>query len=403
MLTRIDVCWSAARGLILSDVIRGNDFQARHTLLALKAGEPYRVARALGGGGGKLRAREAGARAADRAAPREPATEIGKRIDHPHAIGFTLSVAGIAAYLEGRWRIARDLTQPAGVLLRERCRGVAWEIDNTHYYSLLVLFYLGEMKQLEEALPGLLKEAEDRGDLFCVTNMRTRLSYLVRLAKDEPEAARQELREAIAIWPGDNFLAPTLVRNDGTGGVPALRGRRIGRLSSDRRALAAAATLVSVAGAVRPHPLALLPRARGDRGASRAVADRAGARVGREGRPPHRTRANALGERAGELLRAGIASVRRRAAPLERSSRVGGAGVPPSTWRFTPRSPDAAAASCSAARRARRSSPRRMPGWPAQGIRNPARMAAMLAPGSWAWQTERSAQAVDEEQLGSAR
>ncbi len=82
---------------------------------------------------------------------------------------------------------------------------MAWDLDNTHYYSLLVLFYLGELKQLEEALPGLLKEAEDRGDLYAVTSMRTRLSYLVRLANDEPERARQELREAIAIWPSDVF------------------------------------------------------------------------------------------------------------------------------------------------------------------------------------------------------
>src|SRR5262249_7387236 len=34
-LARIDVCWSAAKGLILSDLIRGNDFMARHALLAL--------------------------------------------------------------------------------------------------------------------------------------------------------------------------------------------------------------------------------------------------------------------------------------------------------------------------------------------------------------------------------
>src|SRR5262249_51114404 len=46
-LMRIDACWAVAVGLSLFDAMRGADFQARHLLLALKAGEPYRVARAL--------------------------------------------------------------------------------------------------------------------------------------------------------------------------------------------------------------------------------------------------------------------------------------------------------------------------------------------------------------------
>ncbi len=46
-LVRVDACWSVAIGLGLVDTIRAADFQARHLLLALKTGDPLRIARAL--------------------------------------------------------------------------------------------------------------------------------------------------------------------------------------------------------------------------------------------------------------------------------------------------------------------------------------------------------------------
>ena len=46
-LLRIDTCWSVVTGLMMVDNIRAADFQTRHLLLALDAGEPFRIARAL--------------------------------------------------------------------------------------------------------------------------------------------------------------------------------------------------------------------------------------------------------------------------------------------------------------------------------------------------------------------
>jgi serine/threonine protein kinase len=198
-LMRIDVCWSVAAGLGIVDTIRGNDFQARQLLLALRAGEPYRVARALAlevaynaTGGGRSRRRTEKLWKAT--------SSLATRIGHPHTSGLATFVAGLAAYLEGRWRTAQELCDRAEGILRERCTGVAWELGNARFYALRSLVFMGRFEELSRRLPSCLKDAQLRGDLYEETNLRARVSYAVLLALDKPEKARQEIRETVARW-----------------------------------------------------------------------------------------------------------------------------------------------------------------------------------------------------------
>src|SRR5712691_816976 len=205
-LLRIDTCWALEVGMAMFDMVRGADFQARHLVLALRAGEPYRVARAL--------AMEAayvsfgGSRSQERTARLVRASrDLAKRVGHPYAIGLATLTAGSAAWLDGRWREAREHCERAEAILREQCTGVDWEILTAQLFDLASLFFIGEVGALSQRLRPLLEEAEGRGNRLRATFLRTGFcSHVVWLAADDPGRARQELQAGLEGWTqGDRF------------------------------------------------------------------------------------------------------------------------------------------------------------------------------------------------------
>ncbi len=203
-LTRVDLCWNVALSLCMIDHIRGADFQTRSTLLALRAGEPTRIARALGTemAFSAIEGRKGARRTA---LLRGRAEALTRRIDQPYADGVFHGSAGIAAYLEGRWKEARDLCEKAENIMRGRVTGVAWELDTMQLYASLSRFYMGEIKELRRQLPIMLAEAAQRGDLYAATSLRTGVGAWVWLAADTPEHSRQQVREAMAGWTQHGF------------------------------------------------------------------------------------------------------------------------------------------------------------------------------------------------------
>ena len=203
-LLRIDVCFSLIQGLGMVDTIRAHSFHAREMLLALRAGEPYRVCRSLcveaayyGLAGGRHRRKiEELLGAAD---------ALAERIGHPHALGLTALLHGMSAFMQGQWKSAAAGMERAESILRQHCTGVAWEIATSHMMGNVALSFLGEIRDLSERLPRILTEADRRGDLYEVTDLRTRLGHLLGLAADKPQVAHRELDEALKQWVREDF------------------------------------------------------------------------------------------------------------------------------------------------------------------------------------------------------
>jgi tetratricopeptide (TPR) repeat protein len=203
-LERIDVCWSAGVGLSVVDTVRGADFQARGLLLALRAGEPSRIARAL--------AMEA-AHAASMGGSNRRRVErllgiaegLGRGVESPYALGIVILARGVTAYLQGRWTEAQRHCDQAEAIFRDRCTGAAWEINTANAFSLWGLSHQGEIAELSRRWPILLSQALGRGNLYAAMNLSSYLMSIVKLAANEPIEASEGLRETSAKWSRQGY------------------------------------------------------------------------------------------------------------------------------------------------------------------------------------------------------
>ncbi len=202
-LLHIDVCWTVAVGLAMVDNIRGADFQTRHLLLALRAGEPYRIARAL--------AMEAGFSALSGGAGRQRsgrfsdmAAKLSSRVGNPHALGITTLMAGLGKFLVGEWRDAFEQCEAAYEILHDQCTGVLWEMTTAQNFIVGSLLYLGRFPEIARRLPVMLATAGERGNLYATRDIKIRMNFMW-LVGDDPEAARKDLAEALGLWSHEGF------------------------------------------------------------------------------------------------------------------------------------------------------------------------------------------------------
>jgi hypothetical protein len=197
-LLRIDVCDSAAKGLLQVDPIRGIYFSATGLLLSLRAGEIRRIGRDLCLGG-SLFVAGGGPMASWGRRILERARGIAAQTGDPYLLGLSAIVTGIVAMTDGRWsEVVRESDRGVRIL-GEKCRGVTWERDQGRMVSLRALEELGDIAEFVRRTDALRREAEETGDLYAQIIARQYAAFW-RLARGDAAGARAETRATVALW-----------------------------------------------------------------------------------------------------------------------------------------------------------------------------------------------------------
>ncbi len=196
LLACIDTCSAAAVALATFDQVRSAELHARGLRLALRAGEPIRLARALtlefvfvavGGSRREDEIERLIARAGD--AVRESGNAAA-------AVDYVVS-RGIAAFLQGRFAEARTLMEEGDIGYRTRVRSDAWERDNLNRFYARVLGWQGDLRRLVPLVHALVRDAEARGDSHISLHLRLRFLHVVRLCEDDVDGLVGELEDLV--------------------------------------------------------------------------------------------------------------------------------------------------------------------------------------------------------------
>jgi serine/threonine protein kinase len=202
-LRRIELCLSIGTCLGIVDFIRGANFSSRALLLALRAGEPKLLLRALALE--TVFVSTGGVRAGHRADGLLARTgDLAALLGTAEARFFDETCRGFSFHLRGRFRAAVDHFERAEAAANE-CRGRALELNAARLTMVFALHYLGRMADLSRRVPRQVAESTDRGDLYGATNFELGLPGLAWLATDDFEESRRRARDASGRWSQRGF------------------------------------------------------------------------------------------------------------------------------------------------------------------------------------------------------
>jgi hypothetical protein len=198
LLRKLDVYQSTSVGLLLVDNVRGADFQARAVRLAIGAGDPRRLLRAI--------VFEAIYRAQEGEVGRARALQliatargIARGRGDAWMDAYLVLADAFSAYYCGRFRQAVELFKDADVRFRA-LPGVAWEQNTIRLHRLRATDYQGAWGELRSLYDEYLRDAQRRDDRYVEASI-TRWFNVLWLAHDRPDLAGADLDRSVWTSP----------------------------------------------------------------------------------------------------------------------------------------------------------------------------------------------------------
>ena len=190
---RLDVCWTATRGLLYVDGVRSALFHARHVGLALDSGDPVRAARAIGF---ELYLRvvmqgdraDAASQAGLAALAADPAIQAS-----PYGRGMIGQFIAMSHQMVCRWTPSLAGYDEAMAVLRSQCTGELHDVAQMQAHRAMLLLYLGRVTALREQAALLVRDCRARPNPYVEGFARGLLGNIVGLAADAVEEAAEHM------------------------------------------------------------------------------------------------------------------------------------------------------------------------------------------------------------------
>jgi hypothetical protein len=203
----LDVLWSLAAVLAMTDVVRGCAMQARHLQLALRYGDGERAAMSMAANAASITTVLGRESIVTRALQRRAHALASALPDETlHAVIACMDT--VAAVTRGEWALASELGAIAERLLRNTRREMAWERALNDSMLVTAALFRGDWERLVSQavqLPRLVDEARRRGDVHTL-QLHLNGVHLGHFVRDRPDACDELYGEVFSYLPAGYYL-----------------------------------------------------------------------------------------------------------------------------------------------------------------------------------------------------